>query len=53
MSKDEQTTIWPLGEGSPEVSNPTGLCIARVTSGADHESAVGAFIPQVKENLSC
>lgn len=43
----------PLSEGSAEVSGPTGLAIARITSGSDHESTVGAFVTQVKENLGC
>lgn len=34
-----------------EVSSLTGLGVAGVTRGADHQSAVGAFVTQVKENL--
>lgn len=49
----EKTKSEPLGEGTAEVSSLTGLGIAGVAGRSDHESAVGALVTQMEENLSC
>lgn len=53
VSRTNNLVTLPLSEGSAEVSGPTGLAIARITDGGDHESTIGAFVTQVKENFSC
>lgn len=53
MSLPNNHVTLPLREGSAKVSGPTRLAIAWITSRGDHESTVGAFVTQVKENLGC
>lgn len=40
-----------MGEGAPEVSSLTGLAVAGITGGGNHESAVGPLVTHVQENL--
>jgi len=52
IKKEMGALSKPFGEGTAEVASLTGLGVAGVTVSSNHESAVGAFITQVEENLS-